>query len=277
MRTKIDKSEAKEILDYNINRIYRLSSKKYPELCRALHGEIGEFLRGIINFWRRKESAINSRTNDAVYFLGTQMGTRTVRKKTTYGVTNKWLNYLCAIGLLNKIEQKVYYTSARRDLRTLTGVNRNLLSYNYNADVEPINTFKVEKYTEEFLCECNENAKKLHEHNITAGNNSYNQLALNGLKDIAVRVYQEERELSENKKLRNLEKVESCIDALINANGYTTKKEIYDNLDISDNEIDKVFRIFKTRLFENRTYRVPTKQDKERFGLESSCWIIKNK
>lgn len=277
MRTKIDKSEAKEILDYNINRIYRLSSKKYPELCRALHGEIGKFLRDIINFWRRKESAINSRVNDAVYFLGTQMGTRTVRKKTTYGVTNKWLNYLCAIGLLNKIEQNVYYTSARRDLRHLTGVNRNMLSYNYNADIEPINTFKVEKYTEEFLCECNENAKKLHEHNITAGNISYNQLALNGLKDIAVRVYQEERELSENKKLRNLEKVESCIDALIDANGYTTKKEIYNNLDISNNEIDKVFKIFKTRLWENRTYKASTKQEREEFGLESGRWIIKNK
>lgn len=271
------REQAKEVLNYNIKKLYRLSFKKYPYLYKALRGDVGQFLRDIINFWRSKDKAILCKLGKPAYFLGTQMGTRTVRKKTTSSVTNKWLNYLCAIGLLNKIEQPVIYEPYRRNLRQLTGVNRNMLSYNYNADIEPINTFRVEKYTEEFLCECNENAKKLHEHNITAGNIGYNQLALNGLKDMAVKVYKKERNLSESKKLRELSKVESCIDFLIELNGYTTKQEIYDNLDIDDNEIDKVFRIFKERLWENRTYKAPTKQDREEFGLESGCWIIKNK
>lgn len=274
---KIARAEAKKILEYNIKRLYGLSFNKYPDLYKALRGDVGEFLRNIINFWKSKEQAILSINKEPVYFLGTYIGTRTVRKKTTSGVTNKWLNYLCAIGLLNKIEQPISYTSNRRVLRRLTGVNRNMLSYNYNDDIEPINTFKVEKYTSEFLSECNKNAKRLNDHNITAGNMSYNQLALNGLKDIAIRVYLKDKELMEAKKLRELKIVEECMDALIEAQGYTTKQEIYDNLDIEAGEIDKIFRIFKSHLWESRTYKRPTREEKEILNIDGDKWIIQKK
>lgn len=275
-KIKVDKEEAVLILDYNIKRLYKLSSKKYCNLYAVLHGELGDFLRGIINFWRGKDSGIYNLKQDTVYFLGTQMGTYKVRKKTTRGVTNKQINYLCAIGLLEKEHQRIEHRRNRRILRNLNAVSRKMLAYNYNSDIRPINTFKVKKYTTEFLLECNERARKLQENNITFQNMSYLQLALNGMKDIAVHVYGERSE-SEEKKLREYEILKKCIDDMIEEKGYTTKQEIYKVCNIDDKELDRLFQIFKRDIWESRSYKSPNRKEREKYGLKEQSWIIQKK
>ena len=120
---------ARQILSYNRKRIYRLP-KKFSYLQEALTPVLQDFLLDIIAFWL-KVDCIAYGVHDMVYFLGTQKGTFSVRKKTTTGVTNRYINYLCAIGLLTKIEQKIMEGYDRRFLRkeVISKVNINVLKY----------------------------------------------------------------------------------------------------------------------------------------------------
>ena len=122
---------------------------------------------------------------------------------------------------------------------------------------EPMHTDEILSYEDKYIS----NAK---------GGNAKGMASV--LRKIPAEISKEERE-----KVRELAEIENCIDVLIEEKGYTTKQEVYDNLGLEDNEIDKVFRIFKSRLWENRTYKAPTKQDREKYGLESGSWIIQNK
>ena len=279
--TKIKRVEAKEILAYNVKRLYNLSFNKYPYLYRTLRSDLQKFLIRVINYWASRDNAILSRTGHVVYFLGTQKGTVEIRNKTTKGVTNRWINYLCAMGLLNKSEQPVIRTPRRRVLRNVTGVNRSMLAYSYNDRLRPINTFKVEKYTTEFLMSCDERTRKLQEKGVTPGNISYNMLALNGLRDIAEKVYLESREMSELKKLTEVKQLTFYMDSLIAKKGYTTKQELFEVLEAKCNihrtETKKLFALFKNELWIDRTYKAPSNMEKELYKLKNGCWIIKNK
>lgn len=267
-------SLAKQILNYNRKRLYKLP-KKFPYLQEALTPVLQDFLLDIIAFWL-KVDCIAYGSHNMVYFLGTQKATYTVRKRTTKGVTNKYINYLCAIGLLTKLEQKILEGHNRRYFykNSISKVNINVLKYDRNYNKQPLNTFELIKYTTEFLENCNARAKRLLDANITAGNISYNQLAINGLEDIAQEIYLENRELSVQKKEREYKELIKCMDFLIEQHGYTTKEEIYNNCLLPQKEIDKLFRIFKNELWKTRQYKTPNKQEKELFGLNTSNWII---
>ena len=145
--------EAKSILEYNRKRLYKLSNvtKKYPSLRIALEPVMQDLL-DITSYWL-KHNCIGYGSHGMVYFLSTYNGTYKVRKKTTKGVTNRHLNYLCALGLLRKLEQIILYGYAdgyeRRYMKKnlISGVNRKLLRYDKNPEKEPMNTFEVFKYT----------------------------------------------------------------------------------------------------------------------------------
>ena len=273
--------EAKNILQYNRKRLYKLP-KKFSELQAALKPELMEFLLDTIAFWLKKD-CIAFGKHPMVYFLGTFQGTFGVRKKQTKGVTNRYINYLCALGLLKKLPQIVVFKYEQGRERKVYGKNNlskvsiNVLKYDKNLEKRGLNTFEVIKYTSEHLEECNCRAKKLLEQNITPGNISYNQLAINGLEDIAKEVYLEERDGAVEKKEREYKLLLECIEFLIEQNGYATKEDIFVNWELKDTEIKKLFVIFKNSLWQRYTYKRPTAEQKQQFSLENDNWIITRK
>lgn len=266
--------EARKILNYNRKRLYKIP-KKYAELQEVLTPPLYEFLLDIISFWL-KVDCISYGSHDMVYFLGTQKATYKVRKKTTKGVTNRYINYLSAIGLLKKIEQVIVYDDKRRFFRknVISKVNINLLKYDTNYSKQPLNTFELTKYTTHLLDICNQRAKRLLKANITTGNISYNQLAINGLEDIAKEIYLQSRDLSVEKKEKEYNILIQCMDFFIQKQGYTTKQEIYKNCPFPQNEIDKIFKIFKNDILAKYTYKPPNKEEKKEYGLTGDKWII---
>ena len=271
---------AKKILEYNRKRLYEMP-RKFAVLEEALKPEVKDFLLKIIAYWLKKD-CIAYGSHHMVYFLGTQKGTYAIRKRTTKGVTNRYINYLCALGLLKKIEQQIFYgydTKERRYFRKnfISKININMLRYNFDPEKEPYNTFELIKYTSEVLECCCERAERLLSKNITPGNISYNQLALNGLEDIAKEVYLEDREYAENKKKREYSKLLEVTEFVIGQKGYATKEDIFTNLDFGDNEIKRVFAIFKNDFYSRYNYRRPTVEQKEQFNLTNDNWIITKK
>lgn len=269
--------EAKTILEYNRKRLYRLP-KKYSSLAAALDSPVKQDLLDIIAYWLKRD-CIAYGSHDMVYFLSTHNGTYAVRKKSTKDVTNKRISYLCALGLLQKVEQRILYGynngAQRRYLRkgSLSNINRKFLRYK-TWNVRAINTFKVFKYSSDTLDECNRRAERLLAAKITPGNISYNQLAANGLEDIAMDVFKENRAGAVEKKEKEYKILTGCMDFLIAEHGYTTKQEIIDNCLLEDKEIKKLFRIFKINLSDKYIYKRPTEEQKEHFKLENDNWII---
>ena len=271
---------AKKILQKNRKKLYRIpTTQKYKSLAAALKPVIQDDLLNIIAYWL-KHNCISYGSNDIVYFLSTVKGTYEVRKKTTKGVTNKRINYLCAIGLLKKLEQVIAYSEVleRRFMRknSISKVNRNLLRYD-NPKKQPMNTFEVFEYTTDILAKCNERAERLLAANITPGNISYNQLAANGLEDIAKEIYLKDKAFSVKKKRDEYIILIECIEFLIEEKGYTTKEEIFNNCLLLDKEIEKLFRIFKQQFSEKFNYKAPTKKEKEKFNINTNEWIITSK
>ena len=279
-KREIATAAAQKILKKNLSKLYKLNSRRYMELQGAIRGELGEFLRGIFNFWMKRETCMLKR-GKMVYFLGTRKATYAIRKKTTTGVTNRWLNYLCALGLLKKTKLTVGYTrrSAKIAVRRTKKRNRNSRVPMYLRDmIRDLNTFEVQEYTPELLDLSNERAKLLKMKNITSGNISYNMLALNGLGDIAEEVYLERRYLSEEKKLRECRLLVKYMDSLIERNGYVTKAALYELMDslhgINKNEVDRLFVLFQNELWLTRIYKPPTQNEVEKFGLKNREYIM---
>jgi hypothetical protein len=279
-KTIIATKEARGILQKNERKLYRLNSRKYSELCFAIHGELEEFLHSVIRFWIERESCV-MKNGKLVYFLGTRKATYEVRKKTTMDVTNRWLNYLCAIGLLKKTRQSVKYTERKKRIARKRYGKKGKIPVTVLEKIKPLNTFEVIEYTPELFKSYNERARLLREKNITAGNMSYNMLALNGLVDIAEEVYLERRKLAEQKKLREAKILVRYMDSFIEQKGYTTKQEILFSMkreqEISQTEVKRLFTIFQNEIWQTRTYKAPTKKDREEYGLNGYGWIIKKR
>ena len=68
-----------------------------------------------------------------------------------------------------------------------------------------------------------------------------------------------------------------CIDFLIEQHGYATKEDIYNNWELKDSEMDKLFVIFKNDLAQRYNYKRPTADQKKEFNLENDKWIITKK
>lgn len=271
--------EVQKVLDYNLERIWHLSNS-YIYLNGALRGDLLEFLRDIINFWRKKCAMV--KRNKPVFFLGTHTATYNIRKTTTTEVTNRWLNYLCAIGLLTKTKSQVNYTKGKGKLvkpqYTRNGKRKRKPRYMKDR-IRGLNTFLVEPYTRELFKEANERVKQLNSKHITKGNMSYNMLALNGFRDLAEKVYLERRDLSEAKKLHECELLMKCVEDRLEQKGYTTKEELYrdmfQNFNKSRYETKRLFVYFQNELWLNLEYSRPSQAEKIKLGLTTDNWIIR--
>ena len=66
-KREIATAAAQKILKKNLSKLYKLNSRRYMELQGAIRGELGEFLRGIFNFWMKRETCMLKR-GKMVYF-----------------------------------------------------------------------------------------------------------------------------------------------------------------------------------------------------------------
>lgn len=271
--------EAKKILASNQQKLKRLNSRKYLYLCGLLRSDVGKFLDDILSYWLKRDKCIRNIKGNPFFFLGTHAATFKVRRRTTTAVSNRWLNYLCAVGLLTKSRYNTQFTAGKLKLtdksrrQKMTKSQRQKLKLN----IKPINTFKVIAYNPDLFKACEERVRLLKAKGITPGNISYLTLTENGLRDIAKEVFLEERLLAEEKKQREYEELVGLLDSLIDLNGYTTKQEVKDNSRLPDKEIDTLFKLYGKRLKQTRKYKPPTQAEIELFGLTDRkfIWIKK--
>ncbi len=286
-------SEAEIILNYNRKKLYKLKDlkHKYPCLRKALTPELYQFLLDVIAFWLSREKSLNTVYDKHyyTYFLGTQKGTVDVRARTTQGVTNRYISYLCALGLLEKNHQIIRYKPNRRILnRCITKVNANFLKYKTEtygkqfANLHPINSFLVIPYTPEYLDVCEQRAAALLQQNITQGNISYNMLAVNDLEDLAVTVYGKHRPYSTAKKYKQFAILKTCMNDLASEKGYTTKAEIYQSVNnylsddckpLSERDLKILFRIFKNHIARVWIYKPAAAEERRRYDYHENRWI----
>ena len=256
------------IIKFNLQRMYHLP--KAYEYIRFFIEEpdLRKTFFAVLNYIKDKQIIIYK--HKYVFFLDNLRLSYQVRKSSGTGTSNRHINFLCAMGLLTKQYQN------STDSKLMIEINKIFLSNNADRSM-PMNVFYIRKYTDEELRRINYRCKFLSEAGITRGNISYNQLVLNGLKEIADEVYIYNRKSAPDRKYQEARELVRVIDMLIDTNGYATKSQIKGNMVVSDAEIDRLFRIFKQQLKELFYYKRPTNYQKDIFQLKDNRWIFTRK
>lgn len=270
-------SAGQEIVQRNLQTIYHLPPR-YKNLDHYLSiPSLRETLLGTLNFVKTKNIIIYK--HKYVFILDTDTITHRVRKKNTgRASSNRHINFLCALGVINK----QYQGSSRKEFEeqdklkaTLLEINRQFLMKYPNR--RPINAFYIREYDEAELKRLEERATRLRYTNVTPGNISFNRLCLCGLDDLATEVYPLNNRSAPEVKLQEYGYLLILIDKLISDQGYATKENIRDNVLLSDAELDMVFKLFKDWLKENYYYKMPTKAQKQQWNLTDNKFIFTKK
>lgn len=267
---------AREIIDSNREIIRKLSINKYKYINQVLSKSgIKELLFAVYSYVRERNFFIYRRKY--VFFITTN-NINKIRQRTTKSVSNRYINYLCCAGLINKQYQHLDNNGLLEYTR-LTGVNINHLQSNQKK--RPINHFYFRAYTEKELNRLEKRSRRLIENGITPGNLSFNRLMANNCEDIAKEVYPELSENIYEKKSREYKQIIAFISKKIEEKGYTTKKEIEDGSGVSATEIEKIFRIYKKDFGGSSTgdywYKAPNNEDRKKYGYKGNKWIITKK
>lgn len=220
---------------------------KYPEFAAAVY-DTAKFLRGKETYWHGDRIV-------AIVDTGTAMAK--IRQRGDRRTANRYMNFMSALGLFPKLP------------------DGGSLEFQYNRDRKkrPVNVYEIRRWTDEVLVECDAAAARLIAAGITPGNISYNMLCCNGLRDIAEEVFPHNPVLAPDKKNREFADMVELIDALLEYQGYCTKEDIMNNLWEDDQEIKKLFRIFKSQIQERYQYKRPSEKEKKEFGLPKNDYI----
>lgn len=264
--------KAKETIEYNQKLIYKLSVD-YKYLHQVLDNEvIRDTLLKVLSHAKR---TVYIYKNKKTFTLDTKTLSK-IRHKTTDSVSNKQINYLCAIGFIKKSYQMLGDTI---EDTYLTNTNFEFLKNNNSK--RPLNTFYIKEYTKNELLIMDARAERLIKNGVTPGNMSSNMLEHNGCKDIADEVFYANNKNSIKLKDKEFNQLLSVIDRYISRKGYTTKAEIYNSIyvNVSASEIDKLFRIYKRDINRIYKYNSPTSTDKLLYNLPQNFkkWIITRK
>lgn len=255
-------NNAKEIIAENQEVIYHLSKTKYPSLDYYLTGSLYHTLLDVLKFIKSVNVIIYK--HKYVFYLDNNHLTHGVRKKICGTATSsRHINLLCAIGLINKQFQNA---------EDMLDINKNFLNQNKDKK-RPVNVFYFRRYTDEELRRCEDRAKLLRAAGVTSGNMSFNILCVNGLKEIAYEVYPMNDRSAPSKKEEEFEMMLEVMKFLIDMQGYATRQQIKDNMLLPDKEIDKLFRIYRSRLKTIYTYGRPTADQMEEWKLEDKKYI----
>ena len=261
---------SKEIIEHNRYLIYHLPTE-YKNLEKILqHQGIRDTLLKIFKYIKDKEIFIYRRKY--VFFLDNSKITN-IRGRTTESVSNRYINYLCAIGLINKQYQNLGEYGDTSKTR-LTDINLEFLIDTKKR--RPINTFYFREYTSKELKRLDSRAKQLLDNRITPGNISFNMLCANNCKSLADEVYYANDKNSIKNKNKAYISLLQTIEDLLQDKGYTTKQEIYNNNKNDCGELDKLFKIYRADLQKKYNYKAPTKADRTKYNIATNNykWII---
>lgn len=276
------KDDIKRIIQFNINTLKNKKMYKYDYLCRALKGDNRlavrpkELLYKILYYIADKDLIYDYDLNTYIFYLDT----RTISKlmsNSTYSKSNRYINYLSAIGVIKKVNQPIApvtdFRNLYRELEQYNPITRRFLENNIYLNI-PINFFYLPEYTNEYLQEIEQRAKRIIDVRLTPGETwSKDTLIAKGLKDIATELYPYNYSaLKRKEKIYNY--ILSFIDYSIDIKGYATKEDIYNNLKLSKSTIDKMLRIFSERTKTEYIYRRPTKEDVKKFQLVGNYYIF---
>lgn len=250
---------AKTIIEDNIQILYHIP-KKYKYLNQMIEPVKHDVLR-ILQYIKNVDPIIWKQKY--VWYLDNGALTYKVRKKSTTATSNRHFNYLCCMGLLNKIKQ----------------TKENMINVNMEFMIEtnskmPMNVFSVYRYTDKELQRIEERSKKMSENKITSGNISKDKLIAADLKELAEEVYFSNSKKSFQKKEIELKKVLDFIEKQCTTVGFTTKNEICSNLNISKDKLDSLFKIFKKQISDKYNYKAASKEQKQLFNITTKKWII---
>lgn len=256
-----------EVHRYNYNKIPRLL--KLPELRKILTPSLTETLRKLMLFAVKHQPMIDK--NRSVYLLPASKVVR-IRGRGTPATANRHLNILCAVGLLNKIEQSVW------DIDALVSGNYEFFRHTPSG-LHPVNAVRIPKWEPEYLQTVEARARILNDHGITAGNISDNKLLAAGLGDLSHGIYPSNDHGVFTKKEKDYQVILGFIDHSIEVCGYCSKSLIYDNLidEIERDDIQGLLMIFSEDLKERYNYHMPNKEERERFSLENRKYIYTRK
>ena len=250
--------EAKQIIEDNNKKLRRIP-ERYKYLRRLFDGDIKKlyFLimgyiadKNIYPYWRKKS-----------YHITTQTVVK-LRKKSGEGTANRHLNFLCAMGVLQKYKEKRYATKSR-----INGT----VTYRKPPKYLPMNTFFLVPLD---LEELDNRCKLLIEHKITKGNISSDKLE---------EIYIAKKIYSNNIsgliwKKDSYDRIKEFLEAQIPDKGYATKQDIYENVILNKKHnvsaVDKVLTFYRDSFNEDFRYGRPKKEEKAKYKLTSDSWII---
>jgi hypothetical protein len=267
---KLTQETAQKVIADNRKILYHIP-KRYKYLNYFLGEDEAKFtalrmtLFAVYKFLSKKE--IMMYRHMYVFMLDTDRLTYKVRKKAAgRATTNRHMNMLCAIGLLRKEKQSI-----KDDI--LLNANRKFLKECHWRE-RPINVYSFRRYDKKQLEYMEERAKRLYDAGITCGNFCQSILTLHGLEDIANEVLPANDKTAPMKKSTEYQYLRTVLDFIIEEQGYCTKQQLLDNLEYSDKEIEKLFRIFKQDIQEEFYYKRPTKQQMTEWNLKSLKYIF---
>lgn len=265
--SKLTRESAQEIIQYNRNVLYHIPTK-YSYINQYLNGSLRETLFAVYRFISDKQIIIEN--HKYIFFADNKTLTYRIRRKSCgLATTSRHMNLLCALGLFNKQYQSKFKSR-------LIDVNKNFFEKNPDKK-RSINVYSYRRYTDKELERINERAERLFAANVTTGNFCQSMLACHGLGDLADESLPSNDINAPKVKSREFKEMFKVIDYLVDVQGYATKQEIKDNMTIADEEIDKLFRIFKQDIAKYFYYKRPTKKQINEYGLTSLKFIYTRK
>ena len=257
---------------YNNDKLYNLGRGR-PAISKALTKPLRQTLRQILLFAMEHEPQILLYGFGlAVYTIPTPLLSR-IRGKKSEGVSNRHLNYLCAMGLLVKVPQSTETDIVSMQL--LTDANREFMKQKVPEDanmLHPMNTIRIPKWTPTRLDAIEERTRLLLDNGITAGNISCERLCTSGLYDIACNIYCDNRRNYKRNRY-NFNIIRQFISDSIDDKGYCTKAEIYNGLKLREKQIDQALSMYKLVWQHEFNYGPPKKKHKQQYGITGNKWI----
>lgn len=266
--SRLTPERAVAIIDYNTNMLYHIPHKYKAVRYYLGASHVRRTLLKILRFLRDLYTIDDGQNHIIIdghryeFFLHSTRLAYGIRKSGSTATANRHINFLCAIGIFKKIPQ----VDGDR-LR----VNDNFKAISQSR--REINVFSFFLLDDRRLEKIEERAQRLKYAGVTAGNVSYNKLALSGLEDIADEVYPYNNRTAPEKKLTEYAELRQCIEMLIDAYGYAKRDQIRDNLTLKDAEIDRLFRIFKLYLSIDYNYHKPTRAEIQKYQLQDQKFI----
>ena len=253
-----------EITAYNHKKLSEIKKRKYCSDIQILfdkYPNLIKVLREIYKYYEKKRKVVyknkNTFTISARYLNGI------LREKDIYQAkasANKYLNYLCCLGFFEKVSITPEHM---RDIKPI---------YRNKDFTRSISAFSFRKYNRAVLEQINANARVLLENKISPSKLTNKILKASDIENMAEQIHIDNKD---NMKWyeEQFKKMSFFIDKDIETNGYTTKRRIYENMNISKSKVDKIIGTYSSKLNNKYIYKPPCKAEREKYNYKSNKWI----